>query len=458
MSRVLLTKSPASGNTRTMAKRQSFGSRMQQTAPQWYAPASTSTGCSQVTLSAAQIESAIAYTKSRYGITSQRTIQQMFDADPDGDFGPMSAQAVARFQADQCLEKVDGKVGPETLDAFMKKSKLAEMSHNTAGFFSGQYVQLVADLFDLPVARALTVHFDDSQIDSVQTRFEAGSSIVMLGHDAFVDSESLRLAIEQGLAASESTEPGPGPRPNLLSVTREGQAIDHNERTLGDPRAIRVIQSVVGATTDGVFGRDTVERIANLQAAKGLDVSGCVDEPTLAQVHGILVEQQAFDAILRLFIDYFDLGTNGALDIRARARIDGPLNFSASGLNVSWPKGRSNSVVWVSHTSLSQFGNAAWTIAHELAHTRMALLTGVGSNDANEFEATSEELLLTRLPKSDGHFSMTASIAIGHFERMNGAERATAWPRFEALRKLVLSRSALLSDDVVAQYRAQLSP
>ena len=272
-----------------------------------------------------------------------------------------------------------------------------------------------------------------------------------------MDSESLRVAIVQGLAASGPTEPTPGPRPTLLSTKRELEAIEHNRSRLDDPRAVRVVQSVVGATTDGVFGPDTVERIANLQTTKGVNVDGRIEDATLAKIHEILVEQQAFDAIVRLFIDYFDLVTTGALDVRARAVVMGPMG-PLSGLNVSATTGRSNSVVWVSHASLSGFRSAAWAIAHELAHTRRAVLTGAGSQPANEFEAYSEELLLDRLPDSDSHLATNAKIAIGYFEQLQGAERAAAWPRFETLRNLVLGRAAVIEDDVVARYRAQLPP
>ena len=114
--------------------------------------------------------------------------------------------------------------------------------------------------------------------------------------------------------------------------------------------------------------------------------------------------------------------------------------------------------MWVSHASLSGFRSAAWAIAHELAHTRRAVLTGAGSQPANEFEAYSEELLLDRLPDSDSHLATNAKIAIGYFEQLQGAERAAAWPRFETLRNLVLGRAAVIEDDVVARYRAQLPP
>lgn len=405
-------------------------------------------------LSPAQVRSAIRYTKARYDIAAQREIQRMVGVEPDGDFGPDTAQALARVQAEAKLTKVDGKLGPETLDDQMRRFAVGDMSEgDSAAFFAARYIHLVAQLHDLPVSQALSVHFEARQSGPALTRFEAGSAVVSLGPQAFTESEVLRLAIESGLGAAAPVGPTPGARPQRLSPQSERRSIRRNKQRFDDPRAVRAIQSAVGATPDGVFGPDTVERIAELQfnGAKDL-VSGEVDLATLELIHGELAERGAYNAILHLMVDYFDLTTTGALELRARDRVPGSGFAPASGRNVSLEHGRSNSVVWLSHASLGNFQSSFRAIAHELAHTRRAVREGMGSDDAEEFEAKSEELLAPNLPPSSDSFLLGQAMAIlTHFEALDDNERAAAWPRFRRVRSLLQRRAPTMTGSLRTQ-------
>ena len=409
-------------------------------------------------LSSAKVSAAIQYTNKRFDSDAQREIQRMVGAEPDGDFGKNSAQALARFQTDAKLTMVDGKLGPETLDAQMRLAGVTNQSaEDSAAYVAARDVMLVAQLYDLPISLALSVHLEPEQTELVSTRFEAGSALVTLGPQAFVDSETLRVAIETGLNNSAPIDPAPGLRPQRLSAKLERAAVRFNDAKLEDPRAVRVVQSAVGATPDGVFGPDTVERIAELQAG-GTDgmVDGKLDLATLEQVHRVLVEREAFDGILRLMIDYFDLVTKGAMNMRARERVPGPQGFPANGRNVPLAQGRSNSVVWISNDSLGNFEQSFRVIAHELAHTRRARTQGAGSEPAEEFEARSEELLFPGLPVSDSFLLSQAWSVLAKFEALTDAERVAAWSRFERVRALLRRRVPGLAADLLAAGRELL--
>src|SRR5215210_9518563 len=69
----------------------------------------------QAGLDDARISRAIAYVAGRrYGDELIKQIQGVIGANPDGDFGPMSARAAATWQSAHGLG-ADGQIGPATL-------------------------------------------------------------------------------------------------------------------------------------------------------------------------------------------------------------------------------------------------------------------------------------------------------------------------------------------------------
>ncbi|HLT39570.1 MAG TPA: DUF4157 domain-containing protein, partial [Enhygromyxa sp.] len=218
-------------------------------------------------LNASQLKHAIGYTKRRYDVMSQRAIQQLVgrmlsvSVDPDGDFGSMTARAVAAVQQQQGLT-VDGMVGPETLSRLIAKGKeMIDASERPgAEWVAGQLIHLTAQLYDLPVSSALAIRLADPKAPQ-STGLQAGMPVVLVGAAAFKDSQTLANAIQAGL--QESSKPGKlDPRPAILTRAQERDGLAHNKGLLRDPRAVRVVQDVVRAEPDGALGRDTVQRIA----------------------------------------------------------------------------------------------------------------------------------------------------------------------------------------------------
>ena len=291
-------------------------------------------------------------------------------AHADGDFGPLTAQAVARFQEDAEAEPFDGMVGPITLDALMRDRPVArdevEQTGNEAveaakerGRRSTGFVHLVADLYDLPVDEALSVRLVESEAGVGSTRFESGNlPVISLGFGAFADSDTLRDAIASGLTAEPPEADEPGVRPDLLTSAGELDAIAFNRTRLGSERATRVVQGIVGSTPDGAWGPDTVERVAHLQDAESLDlVDGKVGLRTLEVLHRRLVEDRDFNAIIRLVIDFFDLDRTGLLDIAADDEFPIVVGGRVGGA-ITLPTGRRGSVAHVHPDQVEHTRNA----------------------------------------------------------------------------------------------------
>ena len=76
----------------------------------------------------------------------------------------------------------------------------------------------------------------------------------------------------------------PGPRPAILTHAQEVAAILYNQSRFRDRRSVLAIQGLVGAGLDGVWGRDTVQRVAQVQQNAGSTVDGMVGPRTLEQI------------------------------------------------------------------------------------------------------------------------------------------------------------------------------
>ncbi len=411
-------------------------------------------------LTGPQVRAAIGYTKRRFGVPAQMIIQQLVGAHVDGDFGPATAQAVALFQEQVEAEPFDGMVGPITLDAAMRDqpvtpesgeqspAEAAEAAKDRARRSTG-FVHLVADLYDLPVEKALSVRLVESEVGVASTRFEAGNlPVLSLGFGAFADSDTLRDAIASGLMTKPPEPNEPGERPNLLTSAEEVDAVAFNTTRLGKERATRVVQGIVGTTPDGIWGPDTVERVAHLQAAASLDlVDGKVGLRTLEVLHRRLVEREDFNAIVRLVTDYFELDEAGLLDIGADDELPITVHGQAGGA-ITLPTGagaRSPTFVRIKSSGLQTLATAAMTIAHELVHVRQDF-AGDRRRDADlEFEAHSESLLGPtlrdpRLVPATIFFDKASLIVRRLFWDMFPDARVAAWPRFQDLRTVVRAR------------------
>ena len=76
----------------------------------------------------------------------------------------------------------------------------------------------------------------------------------------------------------------PGPRPAILTRAQEVAAIRYNQSRFSDRKSVLEIQRLVGAGLDGVWGEDTVQRVAQVQQNAGSTVDGMVGPQTLEHI------------------------------------------------------------------------------------------------------------------------------------------------------------------------------
>ena len=208
------------------------------------------------------------------------------------------------------------------------------------------------------------------------------------------------------------------------------------------------IQGLVGTRLDGLFGSDTVERIAEFQNANGLTVDGKVgQDETLPLMVNQLIAAGSQNAVLRMIVDFFDIRDDGnLLDVRFDATV-------AANASTDF---RSNEPVRVrvGPTGLAQpFAGIVHTIAHEFEHVRR-LKEGIAPAATHEFlgeaieilsEGMPEEALEAVAPGTPGFvagFADDAGRALANWNAMPLADRQRFRVRFIAVRQRVGDRVA----------------
>ena len=414
-------------------------------------------------LTAAEETAAINFSR-RYDERSVRIIQIMTGTNVDGNFGHLTAEAVAAFQNANGLV-VDGKVGENTLNV-MVPNRVAAGRHEHA-------IQLVVDFHNLDVTSGtLTVHFDPALAAAGATNFESGNlRVIRVGPPAFASNATLRAAIQAQLAVPAPAPAAIGPRPTHLTAAQEASAVQFNRRRFGDRRSVLAIQGLVGTRLDGLFGSDTVERIAEFQNANGLTVDGKVgQDETLPLMVNQLIAAGSQNAVLRMIVDFFDIRDDGnLLDVR----FDPTVAANAS------TDFRPNEPVRirVGPTGLAQpFAGIVHTIAHEFEHVRR-LKEGIAPAATHEFlgeaieilsEGMPEEALEAVAPGTPGFvagFADDAGRALANWNAMPLADRQRFRGRFIAVRQRVRDRVAAgtpaqqaLHAPLVAGYNAVVLP
>jgi peptidoglycan hydrolase-like protein with peptidoglycan-binding domain len=414
-------------------------------------------------LTAAEETAAINFSR-RYDERSVRIIQIVTGTNVDGNFGRLTAEAVAAFQNANGLV-VDGKVGENTLDV-MVPNRVAAGRHEHA-------IQLVVDFHNLDVTSGtLTVHFDPALAVAGATNFESGNlRVIRVGPPAFASNATLRAAIQAQLAVPAPAPAAVGPRPTHLTAAQEAAGVQFNRRRFGDRRSVLVIQGLVGTRLDGLFGPDTVERIAEFQNANGLTVDGKVgQDETLPLMVNQLIAAGSQNAVLRMIVDFFDIRDDGnLLDVRFDATV-------AANASTDFRPNEPVRVL-VGPTGLAQpFAGIVHTIAHEFEHVRR-LKEGIGPAATHEFlgeaieilsEGMPEEALEAVAPGAPGFvagFADDAGRALANWNAMPLADRQRFRGRFIAVRQRVRDRVAAgtpaqqaLHAPLVAGYNAVVLP
>jgi hypothetical protein len=275
--------------------------------------------------------------------------------------------------------------------------------------------------------------------------FESGTGRVLhLGAPALDGRDALLGAIEEGLSVTEPTVEK-SLNEDLLTKAEESAATKQTGAALRDPRSVRIVQGLVGTEPDGIVGRETVERVASLQAEEGREPTGRLDVKTMELIHKRLRTTGELNAAIRLMIDFFRVDDGSILE----TSVDDDTSFAAAGgigaaITIAPTEGQSVSVIRFRSSAIdTDFANALATVIHEFEHARQNLLGLEWSGPRLEFYGHSEPMLRAGTPQVGlFQFLPETSRLLGLWADMRPEEQVEAWPRFERLRQVVLDRSA----------------
>lgn len=390
-------------------------------------------------LTAAQETAAVRFNRARYDERSIRIIQLITGTAVDGRFGDISAQAVAVWQVANGLT-MNGQVDAASLNQMVIDRAAAGLPEHA--------IQLCIDFHNLNVRRdTLSIQFDDENIleriinrargtPAAAVEFGPGNTrVIRVSPRAFDSEPTLFAAINAQLTAPAPAVPAVGARPTLLTAVQERSAISFNRSHFNDRRSVLAIQGHVGAIPDGVFGPDTVQRIADAQRISGLAVDGKVGRDTLEVFVTELIGLDFPDAAIRLIVDFYNFNERGLLDIHFDP--NEPDNAATSGVL------RQGSVVTVGPAGLAQpFAGLVHSIAHEFEHVRQRR-EGIASRDTREFLAEALEIMSVGMDEEDfAGFINDAEDAMDWWNGMPPPDRVTHRLRFIQVRNRVRARIA----------------
>ncbi len=380
-------------------------------------------------LNAAAEKAAIAHNRKLFDNKSVMIIQLITGSKVDGDMGPLTAESVAGFQTTNGLAP-NGKVDDATLDAlFTNRVTLGRQEHA---------IQLVVDYNNFDRTDILNFHFDPAIFLSDTVFQPGGLRVVTLGTFAFLSATFLKAIIGIELLKPPPAAPATGPKPTLLSSAKETDAINYNRVKYKDSRSVRAIQGLVGATPDGKFGSDTVERVAEFQSTNGISIDGKVGEETLRVIVNQLNAANQQDTAIRLIMDFYNMNTFGAL-------IEIFFDPTLTGANAETPSKDipGPDIVRVGPSAFTQgYAGLVHTIAHELEHVRQNKL-GIADIPLSEFLGESIEIISKDMPDEDvAGFFDDAGRAMDNWDLMNLSDQKKNWIRFLSVRNAVRRRFA----------------
>jgi len=380
-------------------------------------------------LNAVAEKAAIAHNRKLFDNKSVMIIQLITGSKVDGDMGPLTAESIASFQTANGLVP-NGKVDDATLDAmFTNRVTLGRQEHA---------IQLVVDYNNFDRTDILNFHFDPAIILADTVFQPGGMRVVTLGTFAFLSATFLKAIIEIELLKTPPAVPAIGPKPTLLSSMKETSAISYNRIKYQDSRAIRAIQGLVGATPNGKFDSDTVERVADFQSTNGISIDGKVGEQTLRVIVTQLNAANQQDTAIRLIMDFYDMNTFGAL-------IEIFFDPTLTGANAETPSKDipGPDIVKIGPSAFTQgYAGLVHTIAHELEHVRQNKL-GIADIPLSEFLGESIEIISKDMPDEDvAGFFDDAGRAMDNWDLMKLPDQKKNWIKFLAVRNAVRRRFA----------------
>jgi peptidoglycan hydrolase-like protein with peptidoglycan-binding domain len=380
-------------------------------------------------LTPAQEKTAVAFNRGRYDVNSIRVIQVIVGTKVDGNFGPVSAQAVATFQQGGGIGAT-GQVDQPTLDRVV--ARCVTNGQQDYGIYAA------ANFFGINTrAGALTVSFASGQATAGANKFEAGGlRVITLGPTALTNSAKIRDSINAQLAVPAPAAAAPGPTPNLLTPKQVKTAIAFDKQRLRDPRSVRAIQAFIGATPDGLFSADTVQRIANFQNGAGLTEDGQIGRITANPLVMGMVGTGDRNSAIRTIVDFFKLDENGLVDI----------HFSSSDGNNATTTDQAipgNSAITIGPSAFAQgWAGLVHTIAHEYEHVRQNRV-GIADLPISEFLGERVEILSRGMDEEDlAGFMDDARRALTQWNLMPAAQRRANFAKFVEVRNKVRARLA----------------
>jgi peptidoglycan hydrolase-like protein with peptidoglycan-binding domain len=380
-------------------------------------------------LNAVAEKAAITHNRKLFDNKSVMIIQLITGSKVDGDMGPLTAESIASFQTANGLAAI-GKVDDATLDAlFTNRITLGRQEHA---------IQLVVDYNNFDRTDVLNFHFDPAIILSDTVFQPGGMRVVTLGTFAFLSSTFLKAIIGIELLKTPPAVPAIGPKPTLLSSVKETSAISYNRLKYQDSRAVRAIQGLVGATPNGKFDSDTVERVADFQSTNGISIDGKVGEETLGVIVPQLNAANQQDTAIRLIMDFYNMNTFGAL-------IEIFFDPTLTGANAETPSKDipGPDIVKVGPSAFAQgYAGLVHTIAHELEHVRQNKL-GIADIPLSEFLGEAIEIISKDMPDEDvAGFFNDAGRAMDNWDLMKLPDQKKNWIKFLAVRNAVRRRFA----------------
>jgi peptidoglycan hydrolase-like protein with peptidoglycan-binding domain len=393
-------------------------------------------------LTPAQETAAIKFNNSRYDGRSKRIIQNTVGVGVDGIIGPITVEGIATFQQTHGLPP-NGQVDLTTLNTMVRTLAIDD--------FHEHAIQLVVDFHNMNTSDVLSISHDPSLLFPAIS-FESGNlRVIRVGNFSFLSEAILRVSILSQLAVPPPAAAPIGPIPNHLSFAKETAAVSFNKIKFRDKRSIRAIQGLVRTTIDGIFGKDTVERIAEFQHQNVLRVDGKVGEQTLRRMVAQLETDNHHNAAIRMIMDFYRISEHGALlDISFDPGLTDS-NATTGGI-IPGP-----SLVRIGPPAFAQgFAGLVHTIAHELEHVRQRKV-GILNQDLREFLGERIEILSIGMPEEDidGFFD-DARRALFHWNRLPAAEQRTHFSKFLQVRNKVRQRFNAASAADQANHQATM--
>jgi peptidoglycan hydrolase-like protein with peptidoglycan-binding domain len=402
-------------------------------------------------LTAAQERTAVAAAR-RFSSNAVRAIQLTVGTVSDGIFGPITAEAVAVFQAG-VPHPQHGIVDEATLDAMVLANHLAGMDDET--------LALVENFFRINLRRdTLSVRSDAALASASAMTTESDSlRMITVGPSAFTSAHAVRDAINAQLVAPVAPGAAPGPVPAVLTAPQARAAVAFNVSHLRDRRSVVAVQSFVGNAGTGAWDANTVQRVAQLQQTAGLDVDGKIGQHTMREL-GIQLEAAGQrNSLLRMIVDFFRFDQNGLLDISFDPTVASNAETGSSAIP-------GPTTIRVGPSAFTPgYERLVHTIAHEFEHVRQRRV-GVQSSDIREFLGERIEILSRGTLEEDMvGFASDAARALRFFNAMTVAEQRAEWAHFTEVRNKVRQRfraasavDQVIHAQVLIDYNAVVRP